>query len=39
MNWDERADVFIVGFGAAGATAAMTAHDAGANVLVFRTID
>lgn len=33
-EWNRNADVVVVGFGAAGATAAITAHDAGANVLI-----
>lgn len=34
VNWDETADVVIVGFGSAGATAALTAREGGADVLV-----
>jgi succinate dehydrogenase/fumarate reductase flavoprotein subunit len=33
-NWDREADVVVVGYGAAGAAAAITAHDAGAKVIV-----
>jgi succinate dehydrogenase/fumarate reductase flavoprotein subunit len=33
-TWDEEADVVIVGYGGAGAVAAVTAHDAGAKVLL-----
>jgi succinate dehydrogenase/fumarate reductase flavoprotein subunit len=33
-NWAQSADVVIVGYGSAGAIAAMTAFDAGANVLI-----
>ena len=33
-SWDEEADVVIVGFGAAGAAAAIEAHNAGASVCV-----
>ena len=33
-KWDEKADVVIVGYGAAGAAAAIVAHDAGTKVLV-----
>ncbi|MGA2199082.1 MAG: FAD-binding protein [Nitrososphaerales archaeon] len=33
-SWDYTADVVIVGFGGAGAAAAITAHDAGSSVLV-----
>ncbi len=32
--WDATADVIVVGFGAAGSTAAFTAADCGASVLV-----
>jgi succinate dehydrogenase/fumarate reductase flavoprotein subunit len=34
MIWDEEADVVVLGYGFAGATAAITAHDAGAKVLL-----
>ena len=34
VNWHYETDVLVVGFGAAGATAAITAHDLGAEVLV-----
>ena len=34
QEWDEEADVVIVGFGAAGAGAAMSALEAGADVLI-----
>ena len=34
MEWDKEADVVIVGFGGAGAAAAITAHDLGAKVLM-----
>ena len=33
-NWDNEADVVVVGYGGAGVVAAITAHDAGAKVLV-----
>jgi succinate dehydrogenase/fumarate reductase flavoprotein subunit len=33
-NWDDEADVIVVGYGFAGATVAITAHDAGAKVLL-----
>ena len=33
-QWDQEADVVVVGFGGAGACAAIEAHDAGAKVLV-----
>jgi succinate dehydrogenase/fumarate reductase flavoprotein subunit len=34
MKWDEEADVVVVGYGFAGSAVAITAHDAGANVLL-----
>ena len=34
MRWDEQADVIVVGYGGAGAVAAITAHDAGVRVLL-----
>lgn len=34
QKWDERADVVVIGYGFAGTTAAITAHDAGAKVLL-----
>ena len=33
-KWDMEADVVVVGYGLAGATAAVAAHDAGASVLL-----
>ena len=33
-RWDEEAEVVVVGYGGAGAVTAITAHDAGAKVLV-----
>ena len=33
-KWDKEADVVVVGFGGAGAAAAITAHDLGAKVLM-----
>ena len=32
--WDDEADVVVVGYGGAGASAAIAAHDAGASVLI-----
>ena len=32
--WDEQADVVVIGYGFAGVAAAITAHDAGAKVLI-----
>lgn len=34
MKWDDETDVIIIGYGGAGAVAAVTAHDAGARVLL-----
>ena len=34
FTWDKSADVVIVGYGGAGAVAAITAHDYGARVLI-----
>lgn len=34
MTWDQHCDVLVVGLGAAGAATAITAHEAGAKVLV-----
>lgn len=34
VRWDDSADVVVVGYGGAGAAAAISAHDAGASVLV-----
>lgn len=34
FNWDQQCDVLVVGLGAAGAAASITAKEAGANVLV-----
>ncbi|MFC2000929.1 FAD-dependent oxidoreductase [Chloroflexota bacterium] len=33
-KWDKEADVVVVGYGAAGAATAITAHDAGAKVVI-----
>lgn len=33
-KWDEEADIVVVGYGFAGSTVAITAHDAGAKVLM-----
>ena len=33
-HWDKEVDVVVVGYGAAGGVAAITAYDAGANVLL-----
>ena len=33
-KWDKQADVVVIGFGAAGAAAAITAQDTGASVLI-----
>src|ERR1700751_3227405 len=34
QNWDLEADVIVVGFGAAGVAASVTAHDLGAKVVI-----
>ena len=34
-RWDVQTDVIVVGFGGAGATAAIAAHDSGSKVIVF----
>ncbi len=34
IRWDEEAEVVVVGYGGAGAVTAITAHDAGAKVLI-----
>ena len=39
MKWDEETEVLIIGFGGAGAVAAMTAHDSGAKVLVVEKME
>ena len=36
-DWDMKADVVVIGYGGAGATAAIAAHDAGAKVLVLES--
>ncbi len=38
-SWDEEADVVVVGYGGAGASAAIAAHDAGAKVLIIEKSD
>ncbi len=37
-EWDKEADVVMVGYGGAGAVAAITAHDAGAKVLLLEKL-
>ena len=39
MKWDETFDVICVGYGFAGAVAAVTAHDAGARVLLLEKMN
>lgn len=39
MNWNEETEVLIIGFGGAGATAAITAHDLGAHVLIVEKME
>ena len=34
LRWDKESDIVVVGYGAAGAISAITAHDAGAQVLL-----
>src|SRR5690625_4871383 len=34
LGWDDEADVVVVGFGAAGACAALQAHESGASVII-----
>ena len=34
IHWDITVDVVVAGYGSAGTVAAITAHDAGANVLI-----
>ena len=36
-NWDKKTDVVIVGYGGAGASAAISAYDAGAEVLILES--
>src|SRR6266566_3089832 len=38
-HWDDEADVVIVGYGGAGASAAIAAHDADAKVLIVEKND
>lgn len=38
IKWDKEADVVVVGFGGAGACAAIEAHDAGAKVLIIEKL-
>lgn len=39
MQWDRECDVVVVGFGGAGATAAIVAHDLGADVVILEKMD
>ena len=39
MRWDEETEVLIIGFGGAGAVAAVTAHDSGSRVLVVEKME
>ena len=39
MKWDEETEILIIGFGGAGAVAALTAHDAGARVLIVEKME
>lgn len=38
-KWDKEADIVILGYGGAGACAAIEAHDAGAKVLILEKLD
>ncbi|WP_035057687.1 FAD-dependent oxidoreductase [Desulfuromonas sp. TF] len=38
-TWDKTAEVVVIGYGGAGATAAIAAHDAGASVLILESTD
>ena len=38
-NWDQETDVLVIGYGAAGASAAIAAHDAGARVLIVEKME
>ncbi len=39
MTWDFETEVLVIGFGGAGAVAAITAHDAGAKVLIVEKME
>ncbi len=39
MSWDREVDVAVVGYGGAGVASAITAHDAGAKVLILEKAD
>ena len=39
MKWDEETEVLVIGFGGAGAVAAITAQDAGARVLIVEKME
>ena len=39
MKWDEETEVLVIGFGGAGAAAAIAAHDAGARVLIVEKME
>src|SRR3546814_5934597 len=39
LHWDWRCDVLVVGFGAAGASAAIAAHESGAKTLIVERFD
>ena len=39
MKWDDETEVLVIGFGGAGAVAAITAHEAGARVLVVEKME
>jgi succinate dehydrogenase/fumarate reductase flavoprotein subunit len=39
MKWDEETEVLVIGFGGAGAVAAIAVHDAGARVLIVEKME
>jgi succinate dehydrogenase/fumarate reductase flavoprotein subunit len=39
MKWDDETDIIVIGYGGAGAVAAITAHDAGARVLIVEKME
>jgi succinate dehydrogenase/fumarate reductase flavoprotein subunit len=39
MRWDDETEVLIIGYGGAGAVAAITAHDSGARVLIVEKME
>src|SRR3546814_1633641 len=39
LHWDWRCDVLVIGFGAAGTSAAIAAHESGAKTLIVERFD